>query len=495
MALVGIDAGSSAVKCLVLDERGAVLAESLVELPRRAGEGELDPDALWDATRLALEQALSRSPDRRIEAIGVSSFGESFVAVDRDGGALAPVLLYTDPRGAEELPGLVAAAGIDHIRRTAGVEPLPMYSLPKILRFRRRFPDLAARTWKYLPIGSFLVFRLCGATAIDPSLAARTMALDVIRHRWDPDLLAAAGIGADLLPDLVPPATAVGRLDPVLAAQVGIRGSPLVIPAGHDQVCAAMGAGVVAPGQAVDGTGSVECITPVFGRPVLDPAFLGRHFACVPHAVPGLFVTYAFNFTGGALLKWYRDTFADSLKAEAAARGTSAYALLDERASPEPSTVLVVPHFAGSGTPDMEAARKGAFLGLTFGTTQGDLYRGLLEGVALELRYNLEILEAAGIPIRGMRAVGGGARSALWLSIKASIFGCPVQTLETQEAGASGAAMLAGIAAGSHADARAAADAMVRVTGTVDPEPALEAHYNRRYALYRDVRAAMPAIS
>lgn len=126
---------------------------------------------------------------------------------------------------------------------------------------------------------------------------------------------------------------------------------------------------MLSAGQAVDGTGSVECITPVFDRIIKANGFTSNNYVCVPHSVDGLYATYAFNFSGGVLLKWFRDTFAQSMKADAAAHGVSVYRMLDELCPASPSDILVVPHFLGAGgTPDIIPNAKGSIIGMTMET-------------------------------------------------------------------------------------------------------------------------------
>ena len=488
MALLGIDVGSSACKSVVFDESGRVLSQFLQEYGSDTPPEGMEAEALWRAVLESVRRAVADSSDKRISALGVSSFGESFVPIDAKGTALAPVMSYIDSRGREEFDGLVRAMDPDRIMEISGVKPHPMYSLSRMAYLRDRKPQAFASTWKYLPIASFILYRLCGAAVTDFSLAARTLAFDVVHKRWNGELLALAGVHTAQMPDAVPSGTVVGGLDKGIARLAGIEGDTAVVTGGHDQVCAAFGAGVIAKGDAVDGTGSVECITPAFDAPVMSHGFLLSNYACVPHVLHGLYVTYAFNFTGGSLLKWYRDAFALGLADEARRTGRSVYALLDEKAGTEPSEMTVVPHFAGSGTPDMDPSAKGALFGLDFSADMGSVYRALMEGVTFEMRYNLERLRDFGVDIRNLRAVGGGSKSPLWLGMKASIWGRPVHALETEEAGAAGAAMLAGLATGIYRSPAEAVEAFVRIRRTYEPEPALQAGYEASYGRFLEAR-------
>ena len=491
MAMLGLDVGSTGCKAMTFREDGTVLAHAYREYEAGESVYEMHGDTIWESVRQVLAECAARTKEP-MRALSVSSFGESFVPVGRDGAVLAPTMLYTDPRGAEQCRRLEAHE--QRIMSIAGVKPHPMYSLSKLLWLREERPEVFEAAEKFLFIGSFVIFRLTGEAVADYSLAARSRAFDVRKKEWSAELRGLAGVDVHKLPHVVPSGTPVGHVLRSVARELGLPGDALVVTGGHDQVCAAVGAGVLAPGVAVDGTGTVECITPAFDRPVLDPDFLNRHFACVPHAPGDMYVTYGFNFTGGALLKWYRDQLARYEAHIAAERGVSVYRLLDETGARSPTDLLVVPHFAGSGTPDMNEAARGAILGLRFDTDAPTIYRALLEGVTYEMAYIMEALARCGIGIHELRAVGGGAKSAYWLGIKAAVTGCRIVPLETAEAGIAGAAMLAGVAAGIYRDLREAEPYFVKTRPAVEPDAAQREQYAANYERYKRAREAISAL-
>lgn len=495
MSLIGLDIGTTGCKALAFDETGKRLAGAYREYAR-AGEGihELDPEEVWRAVCEVLRGASAACAGDAPAALSVSSFGEAAIPLDGRGRALHASLLYTDPRGAAQCARLAETPGEGFIMAHAGVKPHPMYSVCKIGWYRDELPEVFGRVWRWMLFEDYILWRLGAEPAIDYSLASRTMAFNVSLLSWDGAILDACGLRADRLSRPVPPGTAVGRISESAAGELGLPRGMLLVAGAHDQVCAAVGAGVLRPGMAIDGTGTVECIAPVFSGPVLDERFLGRNFACVPYALPGAYTTYAFNFTGGSLLRWFRDGFARARAAEAARAGMSVYDLLNAGAAGEPTDLLVIPHFAGSGTPDMDTLARGAILGLRFEHGAGAVYRALMEGVTYEMAYNLEALAAVGIRVTELRAVGGGAKSALWLRIKAGVTGCPIVPLEVEEAGAAGAAMLAGTAAGVFSTLGEAAEAFVRVGAAVEPDPGDRAVYAGNYARYKEARGRLSGL-
>jgi xylulokinase len=201
------------------------------------------------------------------------------------------------------------------------------------------------------------------------------------------------------------------------------------------------------------------------------------------------------NHSGGLLLRWFRDTLCLEEVHQARASGRDPYDLILEGASPEPTSLLLLPHFAGSGTPWFDTASKGAVLGLTFSTDKTELAKAILEGLTFELRVNLDLLKEGGVSIHELRAIGGGARSDLWLQLKADITGIPVVAPRVTEAACWGAALLAGVGAGHFSSAAEAAEEMLQLEQRFEPDPGRTARYASRYALYREVYPAVAAIS
>jgi len=516
MALMGIDVGSSGCKAIVFSNAGEQLAEHYIEYPHSDNQYEIDGNLIWEnvkSTIIHCTKMHSKNPSKnpigeKITAISISSFGESFVPVDKNGQVLMNTMLYTDKRGKPECDALVEKLGEEKIMKITGVKPQPMYSLAKMIHIKENYPEIYEKTYKFLLIGSFVIYKLTDETVIDYSLAARTMAFDVINKKWSEEILDLAGIDINKLAQVMPSGTITGQVKFEIATQLGLAGLAgnaesndesknegiKVVTGGHDQICAALGAGVIDSSIAIDGTGTVECITPIFDRPILENSFLGNNYACVPYVIDGMYATYAFNFTGGAILKWFKNNFAKFESLKAKEQGISVYKLLDENASKTPTDLIVVPHFAGSATPDMNEDARGAFMGMTFDTDTSILYRAMIEGVTYEMLYNLEILEENGILIKELRAVGGGAKSSLWLQIKADITGKTIVSLETQEAGIVGAVILAGVATGVYKDLEVAAKVFVKSKKRVEPDPANEKIYQINYQRYKKIRKLIEKI-
>ena len=226
---------------------------------------------------------------------------------------------------------------------------------------------------------------------------------------------------------------------------------------------------------AVDGAGTVECLTPIYDSiPDIDVMRKG-YFSVVPYAVPGKYVAYAFSYTGGALIQWCMETFG---------RGENYDSMEAACSGDEPTRLLVLPHFAGAATPYMDTGSKGAILGLTTSTTAGEIYRACMEGVAYALRHNLETAESTGARAGILRAMGGSANSRIWTQIKADVTGRTIQVPASDTATTLGAAILAGVGCGLYKDYREAVTRTISITKVYEPDMSNHEIYRKNMQLY-----------
>lgn len=325
---------------------------------------------------------------------------------------------------------------------------------------------------------------------IDLSMASRVMALDLRTRRWSPEILGAVGIDAALLSEPVPSGEIVGVIRRSLAQELGIHPRAKIVSGGHDQTCAALGAGVIGEGIALDSHGTAEVLSTALETERLGSAMYEGYYPCTFHVVPGRYFTFALNHTGGLLLQWLRDTCCGE-DVEAARRlNMDPYTYLIERTDARPSPVMVLPHFNGSGTPWCDLKSRGAMVGLTMDTTREDLVKAILDSLTYEMRINLEYLSGTQISVRRLRCVGGAARSEKWMQIKADILGCTVETLAVREAACLGAAMLAATAVKAY-DTPMEALAMVQLQKRFEPSQASRQLYDARYRVYSQLYEAL----
>ncbi|MEA4889850.1 MAG: FGGY-family carbohydrate kinase [Clostridiaceae bacterium] len=498
MSLLGLDIGTSGCKATIIEDTGSLPAQAYQDYPLispQSGWQEIDPEQVWRAAVKVIVQVRQNSRSDAIRAISVSSFGEAVVALDRSGQTLGRSMIYIDCRGQEEAAYLRSRLDHEQVLGITGTAVQPMYSLCKIMWLKKNRPEEYRKTWKYLLFADYILYRLGAGPYTDYSLAARTLAFDVFKKKWSPELIDCAGIDAEKFGTPVQSGTVVGQISGRLASELCLPSDVLLVAGGHDQACAALGAGVIHSNLAVDGMGTTECITPAFNRPAMSEQMAQNHYACVPHVIPNLYVTYAFTFTSGSVLKWYRDYWGDSYQAEATRLGINIYDLMIDRAAKDPGSLFLLPHFAGAATPYMDQAAQGAIVGLTINTRPADIIKAILEGLTYEMMINVERLALAGIQIDELLTVGGLARSDAFLQLKATMMGKPVTTLAISEAGTLGVAILAGTAGGVYKSIEEAVGKLVRRKKTFYPDSRLHEQYQEKFAIYKKMYPAVKSIT
>jgi xylulokinase len=410
------------------------------------------------------------------------------IPVDSDGRALRPAILGMDTRTVGENQWLSATFGADELFRRTGMPLHTINTLPKLLWLKAHEPRLWRQAHQFLLYEDFFLRRLGGEAVVSTCLASRTQMMDLATGTWAEDLLDRCGIEVSRLARPAPLSSGpIGVLRPELARELGIDNEVVLAAGGHDQACAALGAGVITPGLAMVSTGTAEVVEVALASPALDDSLRDGGISVYRHVVPGLYLAMTLNHSGGLLLRWFGDTLGHWQAEQAAASGKDAYDLLLEGAPQGPTGLLLLPHFAGSGTPTLDTQSKGALLGMTFATTPAEIAKAILEGLTYELRINLDLLRTAGVPIAELHAVGGGARSGLWLQLKADICDIPLRVPQVTEAACLGAALLGGVAAGEYADLEEAVKTAVRWQQRVEPQAETGASYRARFGLYQEV--------
>lgn len=484
---LGLDLGTSGCKLIAFDGGGREIARAARSYPVSSpGPGlfELDSDEVWSAAEACFREIDARSLPGRVVSLCVSAQGEAFVPVGRDGRALAPSPISVDMRGTAAAEALAERIDHERIYAITGQPCSPLPSLPKIMWMRAERPELFAATWKFLCYGELALLRLGLPPVIDAGMAARTMAYDINAARWSPEMLDAAGVPVEKLPQVLVSGAALGSVPAQIAAGLRLPAGVTVVLGGHDQPMGALGAGILAPGAALYAIGTTEVLVAVPEEP--SPALGRRNIPVYPHVVPDRFVALAGNQSGGRVLAWFRD----ALTAGGSGDTDALDALLADLADEPPRWPLLLPHFAGSGSVLNDGTSLAALFGLGFETRRGDILHALLEGVTFEQALGLEALSQE-TPVTELRAIGGGTRSELWLQMKADIMGVPITKVTVRDAPCLGAAILGRRAVEGGAPLDAIAAAMVATSAVYAPRPERAAAHAKRLAIYRDLYAAL----
>ncbi len=487
MNLLGIDVGTTGCKVALFSLQGEVLASAYCEYDAQSpqpGWAQLDAAAVWGAIQASIRKVTAAMPGAEIGAVSVSSLAEAVVPVSADRQILGASLLNFDLRGEEFLADLAAVLSNERLYAINGNIFGNQYTLTKLKWIRAHQPELYARTYKFLNWSDFTAFMLGADPVVDYSLANRTLLFDIHTCDWSDMLLDAAGLDRSKLPDTAPSGTVIGTVAAQMAADLGLPPGVKIVCGAHDQCANAVGSGVVDAGSAVYGMGTYHCITSVFVTPPDLQAMISRGLNTEHHAIPDRYVCFIYN-QGGALVKWFRDTFAIVEHRLAKAEGRSVYPSLFAELPAEPSGVMVLPHFSPTGTPRFIADSAGMIAGLHLETRRGEVLKGILQGVSFYLKEVVDSLPATGIKIDNYRAVGGGSRSDIWVQTCADIFGKPFTRPVITEAGALGAAIIAGVGAGIFGSYTEGVAAMVKLERTFEPDLHQHERYQMRYQYYQ----------
>ena len=445
MSYLGLDIGTGGCKAVVFNREGKELASSFREYPvlhPHADWAELNPDEVIDKCFEVITEVNAKTTDP-VVSMSVSSQGEAFTPVDKDSRALGNAMVSSDTRARDIAVDWSKNFGIERIYKITGHTPHPLFSLYKILWIKENQPNVWKDARYFLCFEDLFHLRVGIEPKISWPMAGRTMMFDVIKHQWSKEIVEAAGLTTEKLALPVAPGEITGTIDLNIGKKLGFRNPLLLVAGGHDQTCAALGAGVIEPGMCMYATGSVECFCPILEKPSFSSELQRNNLCCYDYTIKGKYTSVAYNLTGGNILRWMRDQLGQSEIAQAVKTGQDPYAVLLDAMPHAPTDLLVLPYFSATGTPYFDTSAKGAIIGLQLTTTKGEITKALLEGVTMEMKLNLKLMEKSGMQINTFIATGGGTRSNTWTQLKADVLNKKIIVRNVTEAGCYGASLLA----------------------------------------------------
>ncbi len=484
--LCGIDIGTTGAKAALFQADGRLLGEGYGEYPvyhPRPGWAEQDPADWWRATCDAL-RAMMRAANARagsIGAVAVSAQAPTMLPLDGAGRPVRRALIWMDGRAKEEAQFLGERLGKEAIFAATGNRVDPFYVAAKLLWFRRNEPELFALTRQFAQINGYIAYRLTGALSMDPVHAALLQLRRWETGEWHGELCELVGVEPDRFPAVAAGEEVIGTVTAKAAEESALSVGTPVVAGSVDGAAAALEAGALTPGEAAEMTGTSTVLLMPNERAATSPAFIA-----MPHAVAGAYLLLGAMSATGASLKWFRD----SLGAPGSGAAGGSYDRLTAEAAEVAAGsegVVFLPYMAGERSPIWDTNARGVFFGLTLSTGRGTLIRAILEGAAFALRHNVDVATEAGLTVREIRTVGGGARSRLWNQIKADVLGRPILIPERFLGAPFGDALLAGLGCGEYSDIRKTVRALEAIRERYDPEPAVRALYDERYAVYREL--------
>ncbi len=488
--LLGIDIGTSGTKTLICDQKGRVLATAMAEHPissPKPGWSEQNPLEWWTAackaTKAVLKKAKLKAGD--ITGIGLSGQMHGSVFLGNGEKPLRPALLWNDQRTADQCFEIESkAGGREALIELVANPALTGFTAPKILWVRQHEPRVYEKTRHILLPKDYIRYCMTGEYATEVSDASGTLLLNVVNRTWSDKLLGLLDIDKALLPRLHESPEVTGTLHAAGAAALGLKvGIPVVGGAG-DQAAGAVGNGIVMPGIVSATLGTSGVVFAHSDSPTRDPK--GRvHTMC--HAVPGKWCVFGCMLSAGGSFQWLRNQLGGDEMAAAKKKGIDPYELLVARAAAAPAGsegLFFLPYLTGERCPHPDPNARGGWIGLTARTTRDMLIRSLLEGVTFGMRDALEIMREMQIPIKEIRASGGGARSDFWRHLQADVYDLPIVLTNATEGPAYGVALLAGVGTGVWGSVEQACKSAIKPTGKTAPNRKLAGAYSRHYTTY-----------
>ncbi len=493
--LVGVDLGTTGTKTAVYDPNGKPLAEANAEVPLRwQGPGRVDQDAedFYRSTVSTISRCLERGGvgAEQVVALGITGQMAGVLGLGAGWKPSTPYDSWLDLRCSEDVDWLERELGDDLVEKT-GCPPMIDHA-PKMRWWHRERPEVFAAAEKWIMPSGYVAGKMAGLEPgdafIDSTYLHFTGLAEARGGAWSGELAEAIGIPTDKLPRIVEPSTVIGRVSEEAAADCGLmEGTPIAAGLG-DTAAGALGAGLVRSGQLLDVAGTAAVLAASTDE--FRPDVRSRTLIAMRGAVPGQWIPLSY-LSGGSLLGWLREALApvgeevyepdfDELTAEAR----------EVRAGTE--GLLFVPHLDGRLLPN-DPAMRGAWVGLHRHHKRPHLVRAVLEGVAYEYAYYLQVLLKLypGLSFDETRVIGGGAHSDTWNGIKASVLGVPYVRLDREEFSCWGAALVAGHAVGLFDDLAGAAERSTLTRDRFEPDPEDHAAYRPVAQLYRDLLAAL----
>lgn len=487
---LGIDIGTSGTKTLVMNEAGDILAEATQNYPLHSPKPlwtEQDPEDWWLATvatvRAVMKKARLKPAD--VKAIGLSGQMHGSVFLDKNGQVIRKALLWNDQRTEAECAEIESrAGGRKKLIQMVANPALTGFTAPKILWLRNKEPRNFAKLAKVLLPKDDVRRRLTGEFATDVSDASGMLLLDVAKRNWSGKLLSKLELDPSLFAKCYESEEVTGNLTKAAATLLGLTTDCVVVGGAGDCAANAVGTGVVSSGVLSTSIGTSGIMFVHSDEVQIDP--LGRlHTFC--HAVHGKWHMMGVSLTGGGALQWLTEKVCADLKGKGK---TSPYDVLTTEAAAVPhgcEGLFFLPYLAGERTPHADPHARGCFIGLTLKHERGHLARSVMEGVGYAMRDSLEIIQSLKVPVKQIRASGGGSKSPLWRQIQADVFGQDVVTINAEQGPAYGVALLAAVGAGAYKNIEEACTATICVVQRTPLDKKAAQVYDRAFPLYQQL--------
>lgn len=481
MLFIGIDLGTSAVKLLLMDESGKIHKIVSKEYPLRfphPGWSEQDPEDWISQTMEGMKELLSECDKSQVKGISFGGQMHGLTALDEKDQVIRPAILWNDGRTGKEVEHLNSVIGKEKLSKYTANIAFAGFTAPKILWMKANEPENYSRIRKIMLPKDYLAYRLSGVFSTDYSDASGTLLLDVEHKCWSKEMMDICGLREEQLPKLHESWEAVGTLKPEAASELGLSEDVKIIAGAGDNAAAAVGTATVGDGAcniSLGTSGTLFISSRKFGVDENNALHLFAH-------ADGNYHLMGCMLSAASCNKWWMD---EILKTKDYAGEQAQIAGLGE------NRVFYLPYLMGERSPHNDPDARAAFIGMSMDTTREDMTLAVLEGVAFGLRDSLEVARKIGADPGRTKICGGGAKSALWRKIIANVMNMKVDIIESEEGPGYGAAILAAVGCGVFPSVEAAAESLVKVTATEEPDEELVKKYEEKYQKFRKLYPAL----
>lgn len=484
MLYIGIDLGTSAVKLLLMDERGKIHKIVSREYPLafpHPGWSEQNPSDWYEQSLNGIKELISECDKSQIGGISFGGQMHGLVILDEQDQVIRPAILWNDGRTVKETNYLNQVIGKEKLSEYTANIAFAGFTAPKILWVKENEPENFSRICKIMLPKDYLAYRLSGVFCTDYSDASGMLLLNVKEKKWSQEMMDICHISENQLPALYESFDVVGTIRPELAKELGMPESVKIIAGAGDNAAAAVGTGTVGEGRcniSLGTSGTIFISSKQFGVDANNALHSFDH-------ADGYFHLMGCMLSAASCNKWWMD---EILKTQEYSKEQQLIEKLGE------NHVFYLPYLMGERSPHNDPMARAAFVGMTMDTTREEMTQAVLEGVAFALRDSLEVARRLGIQIERTKICGGGAKSPLWKKMIANVMNLKVDVIESEEGPGYGGAILAAVGCGEYDSVEAAAEALVKVVDTVEPEAVLVQKYEKKYQQFTKIYPALKPI-
>lgn len=492
--LLGIDFGTGGCKVTAITPDGVTAGEASVEYPTEyahPGWAEQNPQDWYDAMCQALKLLREKAVDlKRTAAVSFDGSTHNAVLLDGNMNVLRKTIMWTDQRSTAQCAYLRENFG-EKIFSTAWQMPAPTWTLPQLRWLTENEPEVLPAVRHILFVKDYVRYLVTGVAVTDHIEAQGTLFFDMKNMNWSEELAGLAGVGIKSLPELVRPTDIVGKVTAKAALETGIPENTPVVCGTSDSAAEDYGAGAIAPGDCIIKLATAGNVNVMTAEPHPQPGML-----TYSHVVPGMWYSVAATNAAALCQRWFRDALCHKEIADAEKLGKKAFALMDDLAANSPAGangVIFHPYLQGERSPYWDPKLRASFTGVSISSTKGDFIRAIFEGVAFSLVDCYQLIKNAGLPVKQIFLIGGGAKSRLWSSIVCNAFDLPVQ-IPTPADASFGTALIAGTGVGIFPDSASAVRQCLHLTGQLTPDPETADFYKKLFEVYTGIHDALAPV-